>query len=166
MSNPAAVTAVIARPHASSWQGRYILGYGAPVDTGPILHRLAHDAHAAHGPEGITALASALIDQHVCWERLEPDGEHYGRCRCHDPAPVTVTALDAQMLTPGHCRTARYAYLLTPTGLRVEIRINGDWFKLGRASYPRDPAGVRFDLMAERARELREAHAWDTDPAN
>jgi hypothetical protein len=166
MSNPAAITAVIARPSGASWQGRYVLGYGAPVDLGPIIHRLAHEANAAHGPDGITALAAALIDQHVCWERIEPEGERLGACRCHNPQPVEVKALDAQMLLPGLARTARYAYLLHPKGLRIEVQVNGDWLKLGRASYTRETSGIRFDLMAERARELREAHAWDTDPAN
>lgn len=166
MSNPAAITAVIARPSGASWQGRYVLGYGAPVDLGPVLHRLAHDAHAADGPDGITALASTLIDEHVCWERIEPDGKRLGQCRCHTLGPTEVKALDAQMLTPGQARTARYAYLLHPKGLRIEIRVNGDWYRLGQASYPRETSRVRFDLMAARALELREAHAWDTDPAN
>jgi hypothetical protein len=166
MSTPAAITAVIARPHDASWQGRYILGFGAPVDLGPILHRLAHDAHAASGADGITALASTLIDEHVCWERIEPDGERLGACRCHNPQPVTVSDLDSQMLLPGLCRTARYAYLLHPTGLRVQVRVNGDWRGLGRASYTRDSSRIRFDLIAERAHELRDAHAWDTDPLN
>lgn len=164
MNNPAAITAVIARPYAQSWQGRYVLGYGAPVDLGPLIHCLAHDAHAAHGADGIAALASRLIDEHVCWDRITPDGQRLGRCRCHAPGPVEVSTLDAQMLTPGQPRTARYAYCLDPKGLRVEVRVNGDWLKLGGASYSRDPAGVRFDLMAARALELREAHAWDTDP--
>ena len=167
MSNPASITAVIARPHGTdSWQGRYILGYGAPVDLGPVLHRLAARAHADNGADGISALAAALIDEHVCWEQIEPDGERLGACRCHNPEPVAVKVLDSQMLTPGQARTARYAYLLHPKGLRIEVQINGDWLKLGRASYTRDTGGIRFDLMAERARELREAHAWDTDPAN
>lgn len=167
MSNPAAITAVIARPHGTdSWQGRYILGYGAPVDLGPTLHRLARDAHAADGPDGITALAAALIDEHVCWEQIEPDDARLGRCRCHNPEPVCVKALDAQMLSPGQCRTARYAYLLYPEALRVEVQVNGDWRGLGRASYTRDSSRIRFDLMAARAREMREAHAWDTDPLN
>ncbi|WP_034270834.1 hypothetical protein [Actinospica robiniae] len=166
MNNPAAITAVIARPRAGSWEGRYVLAYGAPVDLGPLLHRLARDAHAARGTDGITALAAALIDEHVCWEEIAPTHERLGACRCHTPEPVAVTGLDAQMLTPGQPRTARYAYLLTPAGLRVEVRVNGDWLKLGRASYTRETGRIRFDLMAERARELREAHAWDTDPAN
>jgi len=166
MSSPAAITAVIARPHARSWQGRYVLGYGAPVDLGPLIHRLARDAHAARGADGVTALAAALIDAHVCWERIDPDGERLGVCRCHAPSPAVVSDLDAQMLLPGRARTARYAYLLTPAGLRVEVRVNGDWLRLGRASYTRETARIRFDLMAERARELREAHGWDTDPAN
>lgn len=110
--------------------------------------------------------AAALIDEHVCWEEIAPTHERLGACRCHTPEPVAVTGLDAQMLTPGQPRTARYAYLLTPAGLRVEVRVNGDWLKLGRASYTRETGRIRFDLMAERARELREAHAWDTDPAN
>ncbi|WP_034261822.1 hypothetical protein [Actinospica robiniae] len=166
MSTPAATTAVIARPHANSWQGRYVLGYGAPVDLGPTIHRLAHDAYTERGTDGITALASSLIDEHVCWEQIAPAEDRLGACRCHDPESVAVSAIDALMLTPGQCRTARYAYLVTPAGLRVEVRVNGDWRGIGRASYTRETARVRFDLMAERAREMREAHAWDTDPAN
>ena len=167
MSNPAAITAVIARPHgADSWRGRYILGYAAPVDLGPLIHRLAAAAFAERGIDGITALASTLIDEHVCWERIEPVGERLGACRCHRPEPVPVKALDAEVMLPGTCRTARYAYILAPGALRISIRVNGDWHRIGQAAYTRDTLRVRFDLMAERAHTLREAHAWDTDPAN
>lgn len=166
MSTASSIRAVIARPDGRAWKGRFVHQFGAPIDLGPILHRLAHDAHAADGQDGIATLARALIDEHTGWNRIEP-GEHgLGDCRCHDPQPAKPSWPDGETMTPGWCVTSRYVYVLAPTGLRVEVRINGDWRRLGQAAYTRQTENVRFDLMLERARALQEAHAWDTDPLN
>jgi hypothetical protein len=168
MSSPMDITAVIARPNGASWTGRYVRSYGAPTDLGPLLHRLSHDAHAASGQHGIDALTSTLIDTHYGWNRIEPEagGEKLGDCRCHEPDVPTPSWPDDAPMLPGLSAKARYAYILTATGLRVEVRINGDWKNLGRAAYTRETERVRFDLMVERARQLNEAHLWDTDPLN
>jgi hypothetical protein len=164
MTTPAAITAVIARPHpTTTWTGRYVYSFGAPTDLGPILHRLAHAAHAA---DGIDALARALLDEHYGWNRLDPVGERLGECRCHDPVPAAPSWPDTAPLSPGQCGRAQYAYLLTPTHLRVDTRVNGAWRHLGQAAYTRPTTAVRFDRMSERAHTLHEAHAFATDPLN
>lgn len=164
MRTSVAVRAVIARPDGASWKGRFVHESGSPTDLGVILHRLAHDAHAAHGADGIDTLTRALIDEHVGWNRIEPGAHGLGSCRCHDPVPAKPSWPDGETLTPGWCVTSRYAYILAPTKLRVQVRINGDWKGLGAVSYSRATDRFRFELMGERARALNEAHAWDTDP--
>ncbi|MBR7830627.1 hypothetical protein KDK95_30275 [Actinospica sp. MGRD01-02] len=166
MSTPVDITAVIARPNGAGWSGRYVRSYGAPTDLGPLLHRLAHDAHVASGQYGIEELTRTLIETHYGWNRIEPDGERLGDCRCHEPEVPTPSWPDDEPMLPGRCATARYAYILTATGLQVLVRINGDWNNLGRAAYTRETARVRFDLMVERARQLNAAHLGDTDSLN
>lgn len=157
----ASITAVIARPDGASWIGRYVHGYGAPSDLGPILHRLAHDHR-----HDINALTRSLLDEHCGWNRIEPGDHRLGDCRCHDPQPAAPSWPDTAPLTPGQPARARYAYILAPAALHVQVRINGDWRRIGRAAYTRATDHIRFELMAERARALNEAHAWDTDPLN
>lgn len=167
MTTPAAITAVIARPHpTTTWTGRYVYSFGAPADLGPILHRLAHDARTTHGAAGIDALTRALLEEHNGWNQLDPDGESLGNCRCHDPQPAAPSWPDTDPLTPGQSGRAQYLYLLTPTALHVETRVNGDWRHVGQAAYTRPTTAVRFDRISERAHTLHEAHAFATDPLN
>ena len=165
MGNPASIRAVIARPEGRGWQGRLVHGFGAPPDFGPIVHRLAREANL-EGPDGVKALAARLIDEHYGWNRLAPDGQSLGDCRCHDPEPAAPSWPDGELLSPGRSATARYLYLLGPTGLGVQVHIDGDWRRLGIAAYTRRTERVRFDLMVTRAMDLQEAVAWDTDPLN
>ena len=166
MNNPAFISAVIARPHGESWTGRYVHAHGAPDDLGPILHRLARNAHA-DGPDGIDALTRLLLDEHCGWDRLDPDahGTRLGQCRCHDPKRPALKWPDTEVTLPGRC-TADYAYILTPARLEIEVRIGADWEPLDRADYTRETPSIGFAAMVERARELTEAHLWDTDFLN
>jgi len=161
MSHPASIQAVIARPEGASWRGRFVHQYGAPGDFGPILHQLAHDAR-----NDIDALMRTLIEEHKGWNRLAPAHQSLGDCRCHDPQPAAPSWPDTDPATPGQSAKARYAYILGPEAMEVEVRIGGDWRHLATVRHARTVGQLPFDLMATRAYRLLEAAAWLSDPLN
>jgi hypothetical protein len=161
MSHPASVQAVIARLEGESWRGRFVHQYGAPADLGPILHQLAHDSRG-----DIEALIHTLIEEHHGWNRLAPGDQGLGDCRCHDPQPVAASWPETDPATPGQCAKARYAYILGPDAMEVEVRVGGDWHHLSTIRHARTVGQLPFDLMVTRADRLLEAAAWHSDPLN
>lgn len=164
MNTPAAIRAVIARPDGPDWKGRYVHGFGAPTDLGPVLYRFARNAHGADRQGGITTLTWLLLDAHQGWNRIGPVCGRLGDCRCHHPTPAALSWPDTQMLTPGQCARADYAYILAPGALHIQARIDGDWTELDRADYTREPDPAWFQALTIRVRDLLDAAAWANDP--
>lgn len=155
--------AVIARPHGQSWTGCYVRNDGAPTALGLTLHHLARVAYAADRRTGIAALTRKLTDDHSDWWRIDPDGNSLGQCLCHDPQPIGPSWPGGQIMTPGQSNRARFAYILTPTALQIEVRIDGNWRRLGRAAHSLLAAADRFEQMTRQARLLNDARA-SADP--
>ena len=161
MDHPDFIQAVIARPQGGSWRGRFVHHHGAPGDLGPILHQLAHDTR-----HDIEPLTRALLEEHHGWNHLAPDDQSLGDCRCHDPQPANPTWPDTDPATPGQSASARYAYILSPEAMKVEVRIGSDWRHLATVRHARNVGQLTFDLMTTRAHRLLEAAAWRSDPLN